>query len=125
MNKTLDDLLEHDGPRIVDLSEFLPAPRKAREAYEVVLFWTEWVCHCGRRYERPTYGDTLTRYKIYKYGKVVATQYEPYLPACHANLPRRTECHTLTIQHCPVCLHESELADQLQMELPYASNDAS
>lgn len=126
MTKVLDlsDLLSDDeAETIISLDDLMPEPRKAREPYEVVLFWTEWLCKCGRRYEQPTYGTTLTHYKIYRYGKIIATQYEPYLPACHADLPRRTEYQHITIHHCPVCLSESQLKDQRQLELPYASND--
>ena len=94
------------GAEILIFDDLLRAPRKSRVAREVVLFWTDWNCACGRRYEQPTYGDTLTRYDQYKYGDKVASVYEHYLPACHAELPRRLEANHINIQHCPSCLAE-------------------
>ncbi len=117
----LSDLLKPGAKpikaEVIDFDDLLKAPRKSRIAKEVVLFWTDWTCQCGRRYERPTYGDTLTRYDLLKYGEKVASVYERYLPACHAELPRRIEPHHINIQHCPSCLAESQLHQDLQGDL--------
>lgn len=116
--RTLDDLLDEEpGSNVINLDDLLPAPRKAREAVEVVLFWTEWTCECGRHYEQPTYGDTLTRYAIYRHGKLHAHQYRPYLPACHADLPRRVETRHIYTHHCPICIHEHQVELDRQLDL--------
>ena len=103
--------------QIISFDDLLRVPRVSRVAKEVVLFWTDWTCSCGRHYEMPTYGDTLTRYDQYRYGKVIASVYQSYLPANHADLPRRIEAHHILIQHCPDCLAETQLAQDLQGDL--------
>ena len=114
----LSDLIgEPEGSNVISLDDLIPEPRKAKEPVEVVLFWTEHTCKCGRHYEQPTYGDTLTKYAIYNYGKLVAYQYEHYLPACHADLPRRVETRHIYLYHCPICIHESNLTNDLQLDL--------
>ena len=116
---SLDDLMG-DAPKkatVISLDDLIPEPRKAKEAVEVVLFWTEHTCECGRHYEQPTYGDTLTRYAVYKYGKLIAHQYEHYLPACHADLPRRVETRHIYLHHCPLCIHEQNLEADRQLDL--------
>ena len=120
MSKELDlsDLLgKPKGSNVISLDDLMPAPRKSREAFEVVLFWTDWTCQCGRHYEMPTYGDTLTHYRLFKYGKEIGSQYQQYLPACHADLPRRVETKHIAIQHCPACLAETQIAEDRQQEL--------
>jgi len=102
---------------VISFDDMLRAPRKSRVPKEVVLFWTDWTCNCGRRFEMPTYGDTLTRYDQYRYGKVVASVYQKYLPANHAELPRRIESHHICISHCPSCLAETQLYQDLQGDL--------
>jgi len=121
-NLDLSDLLKEGahppkGATIISFDDLLRAPRKSKVAREVVLFWTDWTCLCGRRYETPTYGDTLTRYDQYKYGDRVASVYEHYLPACHADLPRRLEAKHIHIKHCPSCLAESQLFQDHQGDL--------
>jgi len=114
----LSDLLNQPkGSNVISLDDLIPAPRKSRVAFEVVLFWTDWTCQCGKHYEMPTYGDTLTRYRLFKFGKEYATQYEHYLPACHAHLPRRVEQHHIAIQHCPTCLAEAQIHEDRQQGL--------
>lgn len=118
----LSDLLKEGSKppksaEILIFDDLLRAPRKSRVAREVVLFWTDWTCSCGRRYEMPTYGDTLTRYDQYKYGEVVASVYQKYLPCNHAKLPRRVEAKHIIIQNCPSCLAESQLLSDLQGDL--------
>ena len=118
----LSDLLPPDskppkGAIIISFDDLLRAPRKSKVPKEVVLFWTDWTCACGRQYEMPTYGDTLTRYDQYKYGKVIASVYQKYLPANHADLPRRIEACHICISHCPSCLAETQLAQDLQGDL--------
>ena len=114
----LSDMLgEPDGTNVVSLDDLIPAPRKAKEPLEVVLFWTQHTCSCGRSYEQPTYGDTLTRYACYKFGKLTHYQYEHYLPACHADLPRRVETRHIYLHHCPICIHEQNLESDLQLDL--------
>ena len=111
----LSDLLgEPEGTNVVSLDDLIPAPRKAREAIKVVLFWTDWTCDCGRHYEMPTYGDVLTQYQIYKFGKPHYVQYEKYFPACHAHLPRETEVRHIRLQKCPDCLQEKTLLQHFQ-----------
>ena len=106
----LSDLLgQPKGTNVISLDDLIPEPRKSRKALEVVLFWTDWTCECGRQYEMPTYGDTLTRYEMFRYGRFIGCQYEHYLPACHADLPRRVETRHIKIQHCPSCLHEAQV----------------
>lgn len=109
------------GAEIIQFDDLLRVPRVSRVPKEVVLFWTDWTCACGRRYECPTYGDTMTRYDQYRYGKVVASVYQKYLPANHAELPRRIEAHHIIIQHCPTCLAESQLEIDRQGDLFDAS----
>ncbi len=119
----LSDLLSPDskppkGAVVISFDDLLKAPRKSKIAREVVLFWTDWTCSCcGRRYEAPTYGDTLTRYDQYKYGDKVASVYQPYLAVGHANLPRRIEANHIIITHCPICLSETQLARAFQGDL--------
>ena len=111
MKVDLSDLLgEPKGSNVVSLDDLIE-PRKVREPLEVVCFWTEWNCACGRHYEMPTYGDVLTRVQIYKHGKPHHVQYERYFPACHALLPRRVETKTISIQKCPSCLQEKTLLE--------------
>ncbi|MCZ6775235.1 MAG: hypothetical protein O7D34_02120 [Ignavibacteria bacterium] len=105
------------GAQIISFDDLLRAPRRSRVPKEVVLFWTDWTCNCGRRYEQPTYGDTLTRYDQYKYGDKVASVYQKYLPANHADLPRRVEANHICISHCPSCLAETQLEQDLQGDL--------
>lgn len=116
---TLDDLLavKPKKSNVLSLDDLIKAPRKSRKACEVVLFWTDWTCECGRHYEMPTYGDTLTRYKLYKFGKYIGCQYEHYLPAGHAHLPRRIEARHIKLQHCPQCLAEEQLTADRQRDL--------
>ena len=102
---------------VISFDDLLKVPRVSKVAKEVVLFWTDWTCACGRHYERPTYGDTLTRYDQYRYGRVIASVYQQYLPANHAKLPRRLEAHHIIIQHCPSCLAETQLAHDFQGDL--------
>lgn len=114
----LSDLLDgtghhHNKAKVVSLDDLLRKPRKSREAIEVVLFWTDWTCACGRHYEMPTYGDTLTRYDQYQFGKKIGTVYDHFLPVCHASLPRRVEERHIAIPHCPQCLHETQLIEDL------------
>ncbi|KKL50942.1 hypothetical protein LCGC14_2300460 [marine sediment metagenome] len=118
----LSDLLSSDGKpvkgaKIIILDDLLRVPRRSRVAQEVVLFWTDWNCNCGRRYEMPTYGDTLTRYDQYYYDKVVGSIYQKYLPANHADLPRRLEANHICISHCPSCLAETQLIQDHQGDL--------
>ena len=114
----LSDLLgKPKGSNVISLDDLVPVARKAKEPIEVVLFWTEHTCACGRHYEQPTYGDTLTRYDVMKYGKFSYSQYEHYLPACHADLPRRVETRHIYIPHCPICIHEQTLATHYQLDL--------
>ncbi len=114
----LSDLLdEPEGSNVISLDDLIPEPRKAREPVEVVLFWTLYTCECGRNYEYPTYGTTLTKYAHYRYGKLKAYVYEPYLPACHADLPRSVEPRHIYIPHCPTCLHEHHLELDRQLDL--------
>ena len=125
-NLDLSDLLKEGskppkGATIISFDDLLRVPRKSKVAREVVLFWTDWTCDCGRRYEMPTYGDTLTRYDQFKYGDKVASVYSKYLPACHAKLPRRLEANHLTITNCPQCLSEDTLMQQLQGDFFYES----
>ena len=105
------------GAQILSFDDLLRAPRKSKIAREVVLFWTDWTCNCGRRYEMPTYGDTLTRYDQFKYGDKVASVYQKYLPANHADLPRRVEANHICISHCPSCLAETQLYQDHQGDL--------
>lgn len=102
------------GAQIISFDDLLRAPRQSKVPKEVVLFWTDWTCACGRHYEMPTYGDTLTRYDQYKYGDKVASVYSKYLPANHAHLPRRVEANHICIAHCPSCLAETQLEQDLQ-----------
>ena len=114
----LSDLLgEPEGSNVISLDDLVPLPRKAKEAAEVVLFWTEHTCSCGRHFEQPKFHNTMTRYDVLRYGKFSYSQYEPYLPACHANLPRRVEFTHIYIPHCPLCIHEQNLADDYQLDL--------
>ena len=103
---SLDEFLEHDNEPKRKLTYI---SREVRKPVEVVLFWTDWTCACGRHYEMPTYGDTLTLYEIYRGNRLYAKQYEHYLPACHADLPRRIEARHISIPHCLKCLHEEVL----------------
>lgn len=96
---------------VISLDDLVIEPRVAREAIKVVLFWTDWTCSCGRHYEMPTYGDTLTQYQIYRYGKPHYVQYEPYLPANHADLPREVETRHIVIGSCPACLMEDKIEE--------------
>lgn len=131
MTKTisLDDLLEvgelaklKGMPKnVISLSDLLSKPIKIKEAMEVVLFWTDWNCTCGRHYDEPTYGLTLTRFDRYRGGKVIASIYEPYLPVNHCNLPRRVETKHVTITHCPQCIHEDKLEADRQGDLFHAT----
>ena len=117
----LTDLLS--GPKkklpknVISFDDLIPEPRKCRNAVEVVLFWTDWTCACGRKYEMPTYGDTLTKYEQLRYGKFQAYIYEKYLPANHAHLPRIVESTHIAIQHCPSCYSEDSLTEDFQLEL--------
>ncbi len=115
----LSDLLTGDAKpsNVISFDDLLRAPRRCRVAREVVLFWTDWTCSCGRSYEMPTYGDTLTRYDQYYYEKVVASVYQKYLPVNHKDLPRRIEANHICISHCPSCLAETQLFQDQQGDL--------
>lgn len=102
---------------VISFDDLLKVPRVSRIAREVVLFWTDWTCECGRKYEMPTYGDTLTRYDQFRYGKVVASVYQKYLPANHAELPRRVESRHIHISNCPTCFAEDILHQAYQKDL--------
>ena len=107
---------------VLNLDDMLTEFKPTNRAVEVVLFWTDWTCHCGRHYEAPTYGDTFTKYDRFRGDKVVASIYKPYLPANHCKLPRRVESHHIIIPHCPQCVHEDQVQIDRQGDLFSANN---
>lgn len=103
--------------KVIDFDDLLHVPRISRLPKEVVLFWTDWTCQCGKHYEMPTYGDSLTRYDQYRYGKLIASVYQKYLPVNHKDLPRRIEANHIHITHCPQCLSEDQVELDRQGDL--------
>lgn len=101
----LTDLLKSDH-EVVSIEDMLT--KKREKAIEVVLFWTTYTCEgCGRLYEYPTYGGVFTRYDILKRNNEVHhTEYRPFLPFSHGDLPRRTERHDHTTTSCAHCFHD-------------------
>ena len=122
---SLDDFLPTPPAKakIIRLDDLLPVAN-SRDAVEVVCFWTIHNCSCGRVYEAPTYGRTLTKYERYHYGKFTHWEYDTYYPVMHDKLPRKVDTTIIKLDHCAYCLHEQILdLHQLELRLAPAETD--
>ena len=130
--KTLDlaDLLDNKPhtPKLRDaaitLDDLLPQRKHGLRPFEVVLFWNTWICNCGKVYETPTYGQTLTNHKLFNYGRFKGNIYKPYIQIEHITLPRRMETIQTNLQHCPACIFKTPAETfQIPLEWTTPSND--